>query len=202
MTKQSWFGWGFFASLAFNVFLAGAFIGQYLSKDPPPISAPTAQPGYPNRPGHVPEHQRHTGGFKRLDGSRKPGGAPSAQGRLPGRRGDASSRHRMKDDGSAHSVLREMGRAMGGRNDPRVQEVLKAQHGSFRAEREAIHAAHNDVRRALVAEPFDADALQKALAELLQRTKQVQLQAQHSVVRLANQMTPEERARLRQHLTE
>jgi uncharacterized membrane protein len=59
-----------------------------------------------------------------------------------------------------------------------------------------MHAARRPVRAALVKEPFDPAALERALADLREKTSASQAKIHQALVDVAKQATPEERRAL------
>lgn len=95
-------------------------------------------------------------------------------------------------------LLRGLVRAAGGPNDPRVQALWSGHRQQLAPLREEINASRDRVRSALGSEPFDDQALRRALDAALAARHRADQMAISGAVELAAKMTPEERAKLRQ----
>jgi hypothetical protein len=69
-------------------------------------------------------------------------------------------------------------------------------HRGFGAQGRTMHAARMPVRIALEKEPFDPAALERALADLREKTSASQARLHAALVEVAKQSTPEERREL------
>jgi Spy/CpxP family protein refolding chaperone len=97
------------------------------------------------------------------------------------------------DGVSAGRVLRH---AEGLGDDPEVAAVLERNRERVREQRQATRAARAAVRDALLAEPFDRAALERAFAGLREQRAQAQAAAHATVVELAEKLGPEQRRKL------
>lgn len=86
---------------------------------------------------------------------------------------------------------------MGGKTDPRVQAIWKKHRQETMTGREALRKAQKAVKNAMLQEPFEAQVLEQALAEVSRQSRESQNQAQSALAGLAAQLSPEERARLK-----
>lgn len=93
-------------------------------------------------------------------------------------------------------LLRQMIHIMG-REDPRVQQVLADSRKQMKASRKELAQARNQVLSALTADPYRSEALEGALLELRTHGQTLQEVAQNHVVALAEKLSTEERAQLR-----
>lgn len=80
--------------------------------------------------------------------------------------------------------------------EPLVEGLMKRHGPELRKERGALRSARRGVHDALSREPFDAAALERALAELRARTGSSQAQMHEALVELARQLPAEQRKRL------
>lgn len=94
------------------------------------------------------------------------------------------------------TLIRDMVWAIGGPKDPRVHELLQGSRAGRRTHRAQVERAQADLRRILATRPLDRARLEETLAELRAMTLETQKQAQKTLLRLASEMTDEERARL------
>jgi hypothetical protein len=69
-------------------------------------------------------------------------------------------------------------------------------HRGFAGQGRVMHAARLPVRLALEKEPFDPAALERALADLREKTGASQAKVHQALVEVAKQSTPEERREL------
>lgn len=83
-----------------------------------------------------------------------------------------------------------------GRGGSSLREKWKEQAAPLRGRREAIERARRAVRAALVAEPFDSQALTLALAALRAETNDTQEALDQALVQFALGLGPEERRKL------
>jgi hypothetical protein len=81
-------------------------------------------------------------------------------------------------------------------HDSSLREKWKEQAGALRGKREAVDRARRTVRAALVAEPFDSQALAAALASLRAETNDAQEALDQALVRFALGLGPVERQKL------
>jgi hypothetical protein len=93
-------------------------------------------------------------------------------------------------------VARMARRSHDGRGNSSLREKWKEQAGPLRGRREAVERARRAVREALVAEPFDSQALTAALASLRAETNETQEALDQALVRFALGLGPEERRKL------
>jgi len=77
-----------------------------------------------------------------------------------------------------------------------MRRVWRNHEASLRPKGEAVRAARRAVRDALVAEPFDAAALESALARLRTETNGAQVALHAALVEAARELGPEERRHL------
>lgn len=169
-------GWLLFGSLGLNIFLVGAWLGDRMA-DRPPARPSGAQPDFP------PSKDR--GNLHRPP-------PPSGKGHHRPRRGGPPSRE-------LHSTLIEV---MGGRDDPRVQQVVTWEHRRSPERRKRREESRTRIEEALFKEPFDENAFRKALDEAGQQGETMRARAQEQLVGLAKQLTTEERQELKRRLSE
>jgi uncharacterized membrane protein len=79
---------------------------------------------------------------------------------------------------------------------PSVGETWKRHGVLLRQRRESVDAARLAVRNALVAEPFQPEALETALAKLRAETAETQAAFHAALVQIVRELTPEARHRL------
>ena len=77
-----------------------------------------------------------------------------------------------------------------------MSRVRQRRAADFRAQHEKLRATRRQVGAAFEAEPFDAKALETALAELRAQTAESQRMLHESLIEVAPSLTPEQRARL------
>ena len=77
-----------------------------------------------------------------------------------------------------------------------LREKWKAQADALRGRRQAVETARRAVRAALVAQPFDGQALATALTALRGETNEAQTALDQAFVRYAEGLTPEDRQQL------
>lgn len=80
-----------------------------------------------------------------------------------------------------------------------MRRVLEERKDAFRQQRRSLHAARGAVSEAFAAEPFDRAALERALAELRAQTAESQRIMHESLIEVAPELSPEQRARLAKH---
>ncbi|MGD8863885.1 MAG: periplasmic heavy metal sensor [Myxococcales bacterium] len=189
-------------SVALNLFLLGFMSARAMRRpDGPPRLGPSAS-ARPDRPGpgmgpgmrkgpgmgSGPGMGRGMGpGMRKGPGPHRPGmGGPPL-----GRRGPGAA-----DGGAGVAAGRVLRHAERMSDDPKVAAVLEANRERVRAQRQATRAARRAVHDALLAEPFDRAALERAFAELREQRAQAQAAAHATVVELADKLGPEERRKL------
>lgn len=89
-----------------------------------------------------------------------------------------------------HSLMRE---GFGPKARPLLDGVMERHGADLREERAALRKARRAVRDALLSEPFDAAALEQALAALRERTDSSQRQMHEALVELARSLPLEQR---------
>lgn len=115
-----------------------------------------------------------------------------SQGRgRPAAQIDAMNDHRNQ------RLFRELVRAAGGPGDPRVRALWSGQRKHLGDVRKAVASARENVLEALEREPFDREALARALNAAEQARQQADHVATEGVLDLAEKLTPEERRTLR-----
>jgi uncharacterized membrane protein len=77
-----------------------------------------------------------------------------------------------------------------------VEGLMKRRGPELRKERGALRAARRAVHDALVQQPFEAAALERALGELRARTGSSQARMHEALLELARELSPEQRRRL------
>lgn len=80
--------------------------------------------------------------------------------------------------------------------EPLLTKLRASDHPEFRPAVQKIHTARHAAQRALQAEPFDANALEQALADLRQAEQAAAERAHASISELAIELSPEERRQL------
>lgn len=113
----------------------------------------------------------------------------------PGRRDRAGPGGGRTDDGGP-ALLREMVRVLGGPGDPRVQRLWSERRQDMRKFRSSMDSARQEVRAALVREPFDQAELEQALGRLHTISSEAQRHSEGAVLALARSLSPEERKKL------
>jgi uncharacterized membrane protein len=93
-------------------------------------------------------------------------------------------------------LLRELVRAAGGPHDPRIREVLRHGREAMQTHRQRVRTAQESVRTAAARLPYDELALRQALTRLGAEGASAQAEAQQVMLRLAAQLSAEERRRL------
>jgi uncharacterized membrane protein len=88
--------------------------------------------------------------------------------------------------GFAVTLPRERGRE--------IWTSVEADRDAMRALREAVHAARDEARKTLLAEPFDAERYAAAQKRLFDSEQQLRLRALDVIQAIAQQLTPAERA--------
>lgn len=176
-----------FLSVGLNLFLLGSvasrhsrhrerphhFKAEKETKETKNIEkAERAEKHGPERPWHLRENPRERGPHA----SRGPDG-PAVGGDL--------------------ALLRELISVMGGPKDPRVKSLWNENGDAVRTHRKQMREAHEQIRKALLSEPFREAALKDAFADLRARTGKAQEQAQAAVLQLSTQLTEQERDALR-----
>lgn len=94
-------------------------------------------------------------------------------------------------------LLRDVVRASGGPTDGRVRAALGEGRQRMQAHRKRMDRAEGAVREALSAQPYDEARLTASLTDLRRAAETGQAEAQETLVRLAAQLRPTERAELR-----
>ena len=79
---------------------------------------------------------------------------------------------------------------------PMQQMLTKLDRARLKQQLGQVRAAREQVREALVAEPFDPAQLEAALARLRERSAAIQLDMHRGLVESARTLTPEQRNRL------
>jgi Spy/CpxP family protein refolding chaperone len=77
-----------------------------------------------------------------------------------------------------------------------LRRVLRQREPAFRAQAERLRATRRAVSAAFTAEPFEAAALERTLAELRAQTEQSQRLMHEALIETAPSLTPEQRGRL------
>jgi Spy/CpxP family protein refolding chaperone len=77
-----------------------------------------------------------------------------------------------------------------------VRGVMQRRERALRAQGEKLRASRRAASAAFAAEPFDAQALERALAELRAQTMESQRLMHQALVEVAPSLTPEQRERL------
>ena len=77
-----------------------------------------------------------------------------------------------------------------------VREALAPDRAAFAEDLRALRAAHTEVRDALRAQPFEAAALESALADVRERERAMAARVHAGLLRLSVQLTDAERAQL------
>jgi len=77
-----------------------------------------------------------------------------------------------------------------------MRRVWRGRGDALRPKREAVEAARRAVRDALVSDPFDAPAMESALARLRTETNDAQVALHKAMVEAARELSVEERRRL------
>ena len=98
-------------------------------------------------------------------------------------------------------MVRDLVQVMGGRHDPRVAETFKLRRPAMKMRSKEIRAAHQELTDTLTAASFSKSRLEAVLERLNAQTLSAQQDAQKAVVQLAEQLTPEERAKLKTLMT-
>jgi uncharacterized membrane protein len=80
--------------------------------------------------------------------------------------------------------------------DAPMRGVWRNHDGALRRKGEAVRMARRAVREALVAEPFNATALESSLTHLRAETDDAQVALHAALVEAARELSPEERRRL------
>ncbi len=81
---------------------------------------------------------------------------------------------------------------------PNLQRIVGAKRDQLRAQRAGLRAARDEVRAALVQEPFDRAKLEAALAKLRAETTQMQATMHQTLVELAASLDAPQRKHLAQ----
>lgn len=102
----------------------------------------------------------------------------------------------LDERGAPPMLLGELVRGLGGPHDPRVEELWRSRRGELHEVRREIAQARREVKTALATEPFNREALQAALDKLNQTLSHAQQRSSDAVITLAEQLRPEERARI------
>jgi Spy/CpxP family protein refolding chaperone len=91
-------------------------------------------------------------------------------------------------------------RGLGRDGDPQAEQAMRRamqrREATFRAQGDKLRATRGTVSAAFQAEPFDPQALARALAELRTQTVESQRLMHESLVEVAPALSPEQRARL------
>jgi uncharacterized membrane protein len=91
---------------------------------------------------------------------------------------------------------RRIARALPPERRALVRQALAPERAAFVAELRALREAHSEVRRALRAQPYEDAALVAAFAEVRERERAMAERVHAGLVRLAAELSPEERAQL------
>lgn len=98
------------------------------------------------------------------------------------------------EDAEGPMMLRRMVRTLGGPQDPRVRELWQERRPELQRFRQEREQARQAVRAALAREPFEPEALSRALSVLNETNCSAQRRASTAVVELADKLSPEQRA--------
>ena len=94
---------------------------------------------------------------------------------------------------SGGAMLFHAGQALGDSRHPALLELMKKHRPALQQERRRIKDARGAVKAALIATPFEAKQLDRALAQLRQETDDSQALLHGALVELATKMTAEQR---------
>ncbi len=94
-----------------------------------------------------------------------------------------------------HAAFR-LGRVLGKGASPEVRRVMREHMEGARPHRRALREARGEVRDALEAEPFDPQRLESALADLRERSQNVQKAMHEGLSAVAKDLDPQQRRRL------
>lgn len=75
-----------------------------------------------------------------------------------------------------------------------IWDSVEADRNAMRPLREAMHAARDEARKTLIAEPFDAEKYAAAQKRLFDAEQEMRLRALEVIQAIAKQLTPAERA--------
>lgn len=105
---------------------------------------------------------------------------------------DGASEHR------SPRLFRQLVRAAGGPGDPRVRELWSGRRQHLGEVRAALSSAREEIREVLEQEPFDREALARALNAAQQARQRADQMATEGALDLAEKLTPQERKTLRE----